>query len=52
MEQVREFDGEPAYEKMRRAMEEASQEKARQVEKARQMERALDLVAWIIPKDV
>ena len=43
MEQVREFDGEPAYEKMMRAMEEASQEKARQVEKARQMERALKL---------
>ena len=30
MEQVREFDGEPAYEKMMRAMEEARQEKARQ----------------------
>ena len=34
MEQVREFDGEPAYEKMRRAMEKASQEKARQVERS------------------
>ena len=40
MEQVREFDGEQAYEKMMRAMEEARQEKARQVEKARQIERA------------
>ena len=44
MEQVREFDGEQAYEKMRRAVEKAdqdnaSQEKARQ-EKARQVERA------------
>ena len=36
MEQVREFDGEQAYEKMRRAMEKADQEKARQVERARQ----------------
>ena len=35
MEQVREFDGEPAYEKMMRAMEKADQEKARKVEKAR-----------------
>ena len=34
MEQVREFDGEPAYEKMMRAMEKADQEKARQVEKS------------------
>ena len=34
MEQVREFDGEPAYEKMRRAMEKADQEKARQVERS------------------
>ena len=40
MEQVREFDGEQAYEKMMRAMEEARQEKARQVEMARQVERA------------
>ena len=45
MEQVREFDGEQAYEKMMRAMEEARQEKARQVERARQMERALKLPA-------
>ena len=37
MEQVREIDGEQAYEKMRRAVEKASQEKARQ-EKARQVE--------------
>ena len=35
MEQVREFDGEQAYEKMRRAVEKARQEKARQVERAR-----------------
>ena len=34
MEQVREFDGEQAYEKMRRAMEKADQEKARQVERS------------------
>ena len=34
IEQVREFDGEPAYEKMRRAMEKADQEKARQVERS------------------
>ena len=40
MEQVREFDGEPAYEKVMRAMEKADQEKARQVEMARQVERA------------
>ena len=40
MEQVREFDGEQAYEKMMRAMEKASQEKARQAERARQVERA------------
>ena len=39
LEQVREIDGELAYEKMRRAVEKASQEKARQ-EKARQVERA------------
>ena len=35
LEQVREIDGEQAYEKMRRAVEKASQEKARQVERAR-----------------
>ena len=35
LEQVREIDGEQAYEKMRRAVEKASQEKARQ-ETARQ----------------
>ena len=35
MEQVREFDGEQAYEKMMREMEKASQEKARQVERTR-----------------
>ena len=35
MEQVQEFDGEQAYEKMMRAMEEARQEKARQAERAR-----------------
>ena len=40
LEQVREFDGELAYEKMRRAMEEARQEKARQAERARAVERA------------
>ena len=40
MEQVREFDGEQAYEKMRRAVEKARQEKARQAEMARQVERA------------
>ena len=34
MEQVREIDGEQAYEKMRRAMEKADQEKARQVERS------------------
>ena len=34
MEQVREFDGEPAYEKMMRAMGEADQERARQVERS------------------
>ena len=39
LEQVREIDGEQAYEKMRRAVEKASQEKASQ-EKARQVERA------------
>ena len=44
LEQVRELDGELAYEKMRRAVEKASQEKASQEkarqEKARQVERA------------
>ena len=40
LEQVREIDGEQAYEKMRRTMEEARQEKARQAEMARQVERA------------
>ena len=39
LEQVREIDGEQAYEKMRRAVEKASQEKASQ-EKASQVERA------------
>ena len=39
LEQVREIDGEQAYEKMRRAVEKASQEKASQ-EKARQVEKA------------
>ena len=34
MEQLREFDGEQAYEKTMRAMEKASQEKARQVERS------------------
>ena len=38
LEQVREIDGELAYEKMRRAVEKARQEKARQVERARQVE--------------
>ena len=38
LEQVREIDGEQAYEKMRRAVEKADQEKASQ-EKARQVER-------------
>ena len=50
MEQVREFDGKEAYEKKMRAMEEARQEKARQVEKARQMERALKLPALKRPE--
>ena len=40
MEQVREFDGEQAYEKMMREMEKARQEKARQAERAKQAERA------------
>ena len=34
MERVREIDGEQAYEKMRRAMGKADQEKARQVERS------------------
>ena len=34
MEQVREIDGEQAYEKMRWVMEKADQEKARQVERS------------------
>ena len=42
LEQVREIDGEQAYEKMRRAVEKASQEKARQ---ARQVERSSKLPA-------
>ena len=50
MEQVREFDGEQAYEKMMREMEEARQEKARQAERARQMERALKLPALKRPE--
>ena len=45
MEQVREIDGEQAYEKMRRAMEKADREKARQVERARQAERSSKLPA-------
>ena len=45
MEQVREIDGEQAYEKMMRAVEKASQEKAMQVEKARQVERSSQLPA-------
>ena len=44
MKQVREFDGEQAYEKMMREMEEARQEKARQAERARAVERARQ--AW------
>ena len=43
MEQVREIDGEQAYEKMMRAVEKASQEKAMQVERARQVERSSQL---------
>ena len=34
LEQVREIDGEQAYEKMMRAVEKVSQEKARQVERS------------------
>ena len=45
LEQVREIDGEQAYEKMRRAVEKASQEKAMQVERARQVERSSQLPA-------
>ena len=45
MEQVREIDGEQAYEKMMRAVEKASQEKAMQVERARQVERSSQLPA-------
>ena len=45
MEQVREIDGEQAYEKMRRAVEKAIQEKAMQVERARQVERSSQLPA-------
>ena len=37
LEQVREIDGEQAYEKMRRAVEKASQEKAMQVERSSQL---------------
>ena len=50
MEQVREFDGEPAYEKMMRAMEEARQEKARQAERARQVEKSLEFPALKRPE--
>ena len=42
---MREIDGELAYEKMRRAVEKASQEKAMQVERARQVERSSKLPA-------
>ena len=45
LEQVREIDGELAYEKMMRAVEKASQEKAMQVERARQVERSSQLPA-------
>ena len=50
MEQVREIDGEQAYEKMMRAMEEASQEKARQAERARQVEKSLKFPALKRPE--
>ena len=40
LEQVREIDGEQAYEKMRRAVEKASQERARQSRERRGPERA------------
>ena len=50
MEQVREFDGEQAYEKMMRAMEKADQEKARQAERARQVERSSKLPALKRPE--
>ena len=45
MEQVREFDGEQAYEKMMRAMEEA-----RQAERARQVEKSLKFPALKRPE--
>ena len=50
MEQVREFAGEQAYEKMMRATEKADQEKARQMERARQVERSLKLPALKRPE--
>ena len=50
MEQVREFDGEQAYEKMMREMEKARQEKARQAEMARQVERSSKLPALKKPE--
>ena len=50
LEQVREIDGELAYEKMRRAVEKASQEKAMQVERARQVERSSQLPALKRPE--
>ena len=50
MEQVREFDGEQAYEKMMRDMEKADQEKARQAERARQVERSLKFPALKRPE--
>ena len=50
MEQVREFDGEQAYEKMMRAMEKADQEKARQAERARQVEKSLKFPALKRPE--
>ena len=50
LEQVREIDGEQAYEKMRRAVEKASQEKARQAERARQVEKSLKLPALKRPE--
>ncbi len=50
LEQVREFDGELAYEKMRRAVEKASQEKARQAERARQVEKSLKFPALKRPE--
>ena len=50
MEQVREFDGEQAYEKMMRDMEKADQEKARQAERARQVEKSLEFPALKRPE--